>query len=264
MWSWSEIEPTPSGWRSISARPWWCISNSARPPDDVLQRARERGTAMVISPLDSYVSGRMITLAAPCRALMEKEPLTVTPDFLVDDMSEQIKELHYGAAVAVDGDQRPVGLITRSDLVAPAAAAGDPRRPCRAGPERDRDRGGRDPRDPRSPPHRLDRDSDPGHGDLRPGRINRHAGRRALPSERSGTEPDQRADAARRGAVRHGDPQLAHHHQSRPRGRRVPRAGAGPRRTRARARDVRVHRRRLRGQRRGNRHPRRQALSGRG
>jgi len=96
------------------------VSNGAPVPDDALAAARERGTAIVVSPLDSYVSGRMITLAAPCSALMESDPLTVTPDYLVDDMSEQIKELHYGAAVAIDGDNRPVGLVTRSDLVSPA------------------------------------------------------------------------------------------------------------------------------------------------
>jgi manganese-dependent inorganic pyrophosphatase len=95
------------------------ISNGAAPEPEVIEQARERGTAVVVSPLDSYVSGRMITLAAPCRALMEEDALTVTEDFLVDDISEQIKEIHYGGAVAVDGDQRPVGLITRSDLVAP-------------------------------------------------------------------------------------------------------------------------------------------------
>jgi manganese-dependent inorganic pyrophosphatase len=95
------------------------LSNSAAPSEAALAAARERGTAIVLSPLDSYVSGRMITLAAPCSALMEKNPLTVTADFLVDDMSEQIKEIHYGAAVAVDADDRPIGLVTRSDLVAP-------------------------------------------------------------------------------------------------------------------------------------------------
>ena len=95
------------------------ISNSGVPSDEVLERARARGTAIVGSGLDSYVSGRMVTLAAPCSALMETDPLTVTPDFLLDDISDQIKESHYGAAIAVDGDQRPVGLITRSDLVAP-------------------------------------------------------------------------------------------------------------------------------------------------
>src|SRR5450755_1819254 len=95
------------------------LSNSARPTGDALAAARAHDTAIVVSPLDSYVSGRMITLSAPCRALMEKEPLTVTPDYLIDDMSEQIKESHYGAAVALDADGRPVGLVTRADLVAP-------------------------------------------------------------------------------------------------------------------------------------------------
>jgi manganese-dependent inorganic pyrophosphatase len=96
------------------------LSNNSPVPEHALREAAERGTAIVVSPLDSYVAGRMITLAAPCSALMESDPLTVTPDFLLDDMSEQIKELHYGAAVAIDGDNRPVGLVTRSDLVAPA------------------------------------------------------------------------------------------------------------------------------------------------
>jgi manganese-dependent inorganic pyrophosphatase len=95
------------------------LSNSAQPAPEALTAARERGTAIVVSPLDSYVAGRMITLAAPCSALMEPDPLTVTTDFLVADISEQIKESHYGAAVAVDADDRPVGLVTRSDLVSP-------------------------------------------------------------------------------------------------------------------------------------------------
>jgi manganese-dependent inorganic pyrophosphatase len=95
-------------------------SNSSVPTDDVLALARERGTAVVVSPLDTYVSGRMITLAAPCRAFMESDPLTISPGYLLVDISEQIKEIHYGGAVVVDGERRPVGLVTRSDLVAPA------------------------------------------------------------------------------------------------------------------------------------------------
>ncbi|MGI8571433.1 MAG: CBS domain-containing protein, partial [Solirubrobacteraceae bacterium] len=96
------------------------VSNGSTPVDDVLDLARERGTAVIVSPLDTYVSGRMITLAAPCRAFMEKDPLTVTTEYLVADVSEQIKDIHYGAAVVVDARRRPVGLVTRSDLVAPA------------------------------------------------------------------------------------------------------------------------------------------------
>ncbi len=95
------------------------LSNDSEPTEEILAFARERGVAVIVSPLDSYVSGRMITLAAPCGALMESEPLTATTEFLVEDISEQIKESHYGAAVVIDPQRHPVGLITRSDLVAP-------------------------------------------------------------------------------------------------------------------------------------------------
>jgi len=94
-------------------------SNSSRPSEDVLALARERGAAVVVSPLDTYVSGRMITLAAPCSAIMEGDPLTITPDYLLSDVSDQIKDIHYGIAIAVDAERRPVGLVARSDLVAP-------------------------------------------------------------------------------------------------------------------------------------------------
>jgi manganese-dependent inorganic pyrophosphatase len=95
------------------------MSNGSQPTEEILSLAAEQDTAIVVSPLDTYVSGRMITLAAPCSAYMEKDPLTVTPEYLIADISEQIKEIHYGAAVVVDSQRRPVGLVTRSDLVAP-------------------------------------------------------------------------------------------------------------------------------------------------
>jgi manganese-dependent inorganic pyrophosphatase len=93
--------------------------NSSMPSEEILALARERGTTVVVSPLDAYVTARMITLAAPCEALMEREPLTVSPDDLVAEISDQIKDVHYGAAVAVDEGNRPVGLVARSDLVGP-------------------------------------------------------------------------------------------------------------------------------------------------
>jgi manganese-dependent inorganic pyrophosphatase len=95
------------------------LSNGTFPEPDILARARERGTAVVTSPLDSYVTSRMITLSAPCRALMDHEPLIVRPDDLVADISETVKDVDYRAAVVVDRHNRPVGLVTGSDLVSP-------------------------------------------------------------------------------------------------------------------------------------------------
>jgi manganese-dependent inorganic pyrophosphatase len=92
------------------------ISNGIQPADDVLTLAEEHGTAVIVSPLDTYVSARMITLAAPCRGLMEREPLIATGDDLAAEVSEQIKDSHHGAAVVVDDGQHPIGLITRLEL----------------------------------------------------------------------------------------------------------------------------------------------------
>ncbi|MGH2712411.1 MAG: putative manganese-dependent inorganic diphosphatase [Thermoleophilaceae bacterium] len=94
-------------------------SNGTVPSEELLALAGERGTAVVSSPLDTYVSARMITLAAPCSALMDRDPLTVGPEDLVADISDEVKNVHYGAALAVDRARHPIGVVTRSDLVGP-------------------------------------------------------------------------------------------------------------------------------------------------
>src|SRR3954453_13369130 len=94
-------------------------SNGPAPSEEGLEPPREHGTTVVSSPLDSYVTSRMVTLSAPCRALMNAEPLTVRPDDLVADVSGQISSVDYRAAVAVDGANRPVGVVTHAQLVSP-------------------------------------------------------------------------------------------------------------------------------------------------
>src|SRR5919199_2812081 len=99
-------------------------SNGTRPTDDVLAFAQERGTTVVSSPWDSYVTSRMVTLSMPCRALMDSEPLTVRPDDLVADASVLIGSVDYRAAVAVDGAHRPICGVTHAPAVAPEPRGG--------------------------------------------------------------------------------------------------------------------------------------------
>ena len=94
-------------------------SNDTAPDEQVLALARERGTAVVTSPLDTYVTSRMITLSAPCRALMDPEPLAVRTDDLLADIADDVKGVDYRAAIVVDGRRCPIGMVTRSDLVNP-------------------------------------------------------------------------------------------------------------------------------------------------
>jgi len=94
-------------------------TNATAVTDDNLALARDRGIAVIASPLDSYVTARMITLSAPSLSLMDREPVAVAPDDLVTDITDAVKDVDYRAAVVIDADRRPIGLVTRSDLVDP-------------------------------------------------------------------------------------------------------------------------------------------------
>ena len=95
------------------------ISNGKRPDDEVLEMAEGRGVSVVLSPLDSYVTSRMIQLAVPCLEVMSEDPLTVDPDTFITDITESVMEVHYRAAIAVDEYKVPVGVVTRTDLLNP-------------------------------------------------------------------------------------------------------------------------------------------------
>ncbi len=95
------------------------VSNGVRPDDEVLEIATNRGTAIVVSPLDSYVTSRLIQLSVPCWEVMSENPLTVRPDDLITDITEQVMEVHYRAAIAVDDRRVPIGVVTRTNLLNP-------------------------------------------------------------------------------------------------------------------------------------------------
>jgi manganese-dependent inorganic pyrophosphatase len=95
------------------------VSNGVRPDDEVLELARERGTSVLVSPIDSYVTSRLIQLSVPCWEVMSENPLTFNPDDLVSEITEQVMEVHYRAAIAVDEWRVPIGVVTRTDLLNP-------------------------------------------------------------------------------------------------------------------------------------------------
>ena len=84
---------------------------------DILDLARERGACVVASPMDSYVTGRLIGLAVPCGALMSGDPPAASAEDLVSEVTERV--LEFRAVFAVDEGGAPLGIVTRSHLVAP-------------------------------------------------------------------------------------------------------------------------------------------------
>jgi manganese-dependent inorganic pyrophosphatase len=95
------------------------VSNGVRPDDEVLEMAREKGTTVILSPLDSYVTSRLIQLSVPCWEVMSVNPLTVDPDDLTTEITESVMEVHYRAAIAVDHNNVPLGVVSRTDLLNP-------------------------------------------------------------------------------------------------------------------------------------------------
>jgi manganese-dependent inorganic pyrophosphatase len=95
------------------------VSNGVRPDEEVLRMAEEKGTSVVLSPLDSYVTSRMIQLSVPCWEVMTGDPLTVHLEELISDITNDVMAVHYRAAIAVDDDKAPLGILTRTDLLNP-------------------------------------------------------------------------------------------------------------------------------------------------
>ena len=165
------------------------LSNDARPSDEVLELAREPGRGrrgfaaglLRLGPDDH--TGRAVPRADGARPAVDHHRVPARRRRRAGPR----EPLRCGRRGRRQPPPRRPRHAFRSRLA--DAPTRDPRRPRRAGPERGGRRSGRDRRDPRPPPHRLDRDAGPGYGDVRPGRLDRHAGRRALPPERDGAEP---------------------------------------------------------------------------
>jgi manganese-dependent inorganic pyrophosphatase len=95
------------------------VTNGCRPDEETVELAREHGTSLILSPLDSYVTSRMIQLSVSCGEVMEEDPLTVGPDELITDITDRVMEVHYRAAIAVDENSLPIGVATRTNLLTP-------------------------------------------------------------------------------------------------------------------------------------------------
>lgn len=94
------------------------VAHGSGVEDSVLALAREQGASVISSPLDSYVTGRLIGLAVPTGAIMSHAaPRSASPDDLLSDVTENVMQLR--AVFAVDQAQVPVGIVTRSNLVSP-------------------------------------------------------------------------------------------------------------------------------------------------
>ncbi|MGH2541738.1 MAG: putative manganese-dependent inorganic diphosphatase, partial [Ardenticatenaceae bacterium] len=87
-------------------------------PSDAIQRlAHERGTALLVTPHDTFGAARLVNLSIPATRLLARDVMTVSPDSLVNELTPELLESTHGIALVNDDDGRLAGVLTKSDLV---------------------------------------------------------------------------------------------------------------------------------------------------
>jgi manganese-dependent inorganic pyrophosphatase len=93
------------------------MSHSQAPAEGICELAAELGASIVVSPFDSYVTGRLIGLAVPCGSIMSTDAPTADPYDLLAEVSPRV--VSNRAVFCVDDDGTLLGIVTRGELVAP-------------------------------------------------------------------------------------------------------------------------------------------------
>lgn len=89
---------------------------SSYPVDDtVIQRASERGVAIVSVPSNTFRTVQLINMSIPIDGVMRRDP----PSCSADDLIEEVRGIFstVRALPVLDADDRVVGVVTRTDLL---------------------------------------------------------------------------------------------------------------------------------------------------
>jgi manganese-dependent inorganic pyrophosphatase len=87
-----------------------------QPSADVIEAARKRGSAVIVTPHDTFSAARLVTLAHAVGDLMDTDVLTVNPDTLLSEAAEDLIASRHREAVVADGHGEVAGIITRTDV----------------------------------------------------------------------------------------------------------------------------------------------------
>ncbi|NUU98722.1 hypothetical protein XO12_00910 [Marinitoga sp. 1154] len=95
------------------------ITGNFFPDSDIVELAKKQNTPIVVSPHPTYITGRLLRLSTHVERIMEKNPLTVLPDELLQDFEEELMQDKKGVAIVIDNEDTVKGIITRHDLIKP-------------------------------------------------------------------------------------------------------------------------------------------------
>jgi manganese-dependent inorganic pyrophosphatase len=92
------------------------ITGGAEPAAEVVRLANDHGCAVISTGHDAYAAARLVELAHAVSEIMETELLTVEPDALLAEATEDLFASPQREAPVVDADGRLVGMLTRTNV----------------------------------------------------------------------------------------------------------------------------------------------------
>jgi manganese-dependent inorganic pyrophosphatase len=85
--------------------------------DPIIALAREKNVTLISSPHHTFTTVRLLNLSIPISHIMRTDMMTATLDESLDDLRHMMSRQR--TIPVVDGDNRVVGVISRSDLINP-------------------------------------------------------------------------------------------------------------------------------------------------
>ncbi|HYN87285.1 MAG TPA: putative manganese-dependent inorganic diphosphatase [Ardenticatenaceae bacterium] len=94
------------------------VTGDFEPSPRIQNLARARGSAILVTPYDTFAAARLINLSVPAVRLLEPDILTASPETLVTEITPDLLESDAGIMLVTDDDERLVGVVTKRDVLA--------------------------------------------------------------------------------------------------------------------------------------------------
>lgn len=95
------------------------ITGNSTVSQEVIRLATEKGTAIVSSPYDTFATAKLFALSTPLHSIMSKDVPTAGLYTRISEIKRKVVESKYRCVLLVDGNNRLIGIITRTDLLQP-------------------------------------------------------------------------------------------------------------------------------------------------
>ncbi len=92
------------------------ITLGIKPDESVLELARQKDAAVILTNISSYVAARRSSLAQAVSNIMDTELTLTTPEMLLSDAQDALALSAQRELVVVDDDHTCMGVLTRTDV----------------------------------------------------------------------------------------------------------------------------------------------------